>query len=208
MAESINISCPGCNTAFEVPDDMIGQTVECPQCNTQFEITAPGQDIAAASEEAAEEAAPEAIVYAICPGCQTVFEVTPDMLGMEVDCPQCTKHFTITEAPPPKAAAASETPKSADETHDEVIPPSEEESGAYTHTVRMSRTSIGMVPVVEDNFGLDVVGQHIQKTGVRKAFESGEYALKKETTASIKTQEPVPPPAAKKWWEFLLFWKK
>lgn len=190
MSEIINISCPGCQTAFEVPDEMIGQTVECPQCNTTFDITAPESDHADAAEE----------INSICPGCNTVFEVPADMEGENVDCPQCGTNFTITAAPMP----------SPDQTSDDLVPTDEEgEGGGYTHTVKMSRTSIGMVPAVDDNFNLDVVGQHIQKTEACRNLESGEYAIKNRDVGNKSGDQTAPTaPPKKKWWERLLFWKK
>lgn len=201
MSEIINISCPGCNTAFEVPDEMIGQTVECPQCGASFEIVQPG--VEAGTEAEAETEAAGGVVNTACPGCNTTFEVPAEMVGESVECPQCNATFEIA------ALESAPTADQTSETEAPVAPPAEhQENGEYTHTVKMSRTSIGMVPVVDDSFNLGVVGQHIQKTDVRKAFESGEFFLKKDGEAP---GEEAPAEAAvpkKKWWQFLLFWKK
>ncbi len=144
MADTINISCPNCETPFEVPVEMIGETVECTECGAAFEILAP--------------------------------EMEEEEMGETVEV----------------ANPAIQLPE-------------EEETGS-THTVKMSRTSIGMVPTIEDSYNLDVVDQHIQKTELRKSFESGEYAIGKQPGA---TQEgdaiPEGEDADKKWWKF---WKK
>ncbi len=143
MADTLNIACPNCETPFEVPVEMIGETVECTECGSAFEILAP---------EPMEEV-----------------EANGNAGDLAVELPE------------------------------------EEETGS-THTVKMSRTSIGMVPTIEDTYNLDVVDQHIQKTDLRKSFESGEYAIGKQAS---ETQEgdaiPEGEDPDKKWWKF---WKK
>ncbi len=133
MADTINISCPNCETLFEVPAEMVGETVECTECGTAFEIAAP----------------------------------------------------ETAEAPP--AAEGEEAP-----------------SGEGTNTVKMSRTSIGMVPTVQDSYQLGVVDQQIEKTDLRKAFESGEFALKADPDAEEAAGDEEggkPKSGDKKWWK-------
>lgn len=197
MSEIINISCPGCNTAFEVPDEMIGQTVECPQCGGNFEIVKP------AAEAAAETEAAGGVVNTACPGCNTTFEVPAEMVGEDVECPQCNATFKI------EALESAPTADQTTETESPAATPAEHQgNGEYTHTVKMSRTSIGMVPVVDDSFNLGVVGQHIQKTDVRKAFESGEFFLKKDGEAAGEEAPAETAAPKKKWFQALMFWKK
>lgn len=38
MAETINISCPGCKAKFVVPVEFCGKTAECANCSETFEI--------------------------------------------------------------------------------------------------------------------------------------------------------------------------
>lgn len=144
MADTINISCPNCETPFEVPVEMIGETVECTECGAAFEIIEPE------TEEGMEES----------------------------------------------GAAGAETV--------EMLQEEDEDSGS-THTVKMSRTSIGMVPTIEDSYNLDIVDQHIQKTELRKSFESGEYAIGKQPGEIPTAEELENGGDDKKWWKF---WKK
>ena len=138
MADTINISCPNCETLFEVPEEMIGEMVECTECGTAFEVVALEQSV---EQNTAEE------------------------LDEQV------------------AAPGGEQPES-------------------TNTVKMSRTSIGMVPTVQDSYQLGVVDQQIDKTNLRKAFESGEFAFKAESGAE-EGEEQVEEngKSDKKWWK-------
>ncbi len=136
MADTINISCPNCETLFEVPAEMVGETVECTECGTAFEIAAPvDEEVPQAEEgeiaEAAEEAAP---------------------------------------------------------------------TGEGTNTVKMSRTSIGMVPTVQDSYQLGVIDQQIEKTELRKAFESGEFSLKADSDEE-EGEGDKSKSGDKKWWK-------
>ena len=152
MADTINISCPNCETPFEVPVEMVGETVECTECGSVFEILA------------------------------------PDAQG-ETEAPGTVDNSTVVDGSPLNA----NDPNS-------------------TQTVKMSRTSIGMVPTIEDTYNLDVVDQHVEKTELRKSFESGEYAIAQhggqtqegETAPAAEAPAETPVPD-KKWWKF---WKK
>ncbi len=37
----VTINCPHCSQTLEVPDELLGQTVECPSCNGSFQLPAP-----------------------------------------------------------------------------------------------------------------------------------------------------------------------
>ena len=137
MADTINISCPNCETLFEVPEEMTGETVECTECGTAFEVVALEQPV---EQDVAEE---------------------PD---------------------------------------GEVAAPGGEQPGS-TNTVKMSRTSIGMVPTVQDSYQLGVVDQQIDKTNLRKAFESGEFAFKAESGAAEGEEAAEDGKGDKKWWK-------
>lgn len=196
MADTIQIYCPNCNTQFEVPDEMLGQAVECTECGTQFEITLPEQSAEVAAQPVAEEEEPS--VVSACPGCATLFEVPVSMVGETVECTVCGVAFTVEE----RKSAPSGT-----DTVDDVALHAGEETGA-TNTIKMSRTSIGMVPVVQDSYQLGVVDQQIQKTEMRRAFESGEFAIKAEdlpTEGKAAKAAAEPPKKKKPWW---MFWKR
>ncbi|MDD3118080.1 MAG: hypothetical protein PHQ27_02775 [Victivallales bacterium] len=137
MADTINISCPSCKTLFEVPVEMIGQTVECSECGNAFEIVPPNNT----------------------PG-----ETT-----------------TVTN---PSVNVSDKN---------------------STQTVKISRAGIGMVPDIEDNYQVDVVDQHVEKTELRKSFESGEYAVIQDHDGESPETAKTPAEPDKKWWKF---WKK
>lgn len=127
-----------------------------------------------------------------CPHCNTEFEVPEEYLGQVAECSQCTNSFEVAlpsdEAIPSNESIPSdedgtlstdtadlsniEEPQAEEEPSEEIL----EETA--TSTIKLSRSSIGMVPEVQDSFKLDVVQQQQQ--------QQPQTSTKKEMGDTIK----------------------
>ncbi len=70
-----------------------------------------------------------------CSSCNTEYEVPEEMLGQDVECTECGSVFTVT------------------------VSQISEESGS-TNTVKISRSGIGMVPQLDDDFVVNLVDEN------------------------------------------------
>ena len=61
--------CPHCSQHLEVPDDLLGQTLECPSCKGQFSIPKPTPVAAQVAAPAATPPAPPSQLDGSCPLC-------------------------------------------------------------------------------------------------------------------------------------------
>lgn len=144
-------------------------------------------------------------IQVVCPGCNSIFDL-PIELGGQVG--ECTECGTVFEIPLIEKVSSG----SVDKTETGSIKVEKAPEGT-TNTVKLSRTSIGMVPSVKDNFKFDVVKKPtIQKPPTQTSTASSKKAFTAPPPSATRTAEksqPVSRPAAQKpWWSFLLFWKK
>ena len=104
-----------------------------------------------------------------CSNCNTEYEVPEEMLGQEVECSECGSVFTVATA---EEAATEET--------------------GSTNTVKISRSGIGMVPQLEDDFVVNLVDEE-------------HNTPKVNLNSKNSTTEEAPTDAKGKGWKF---WKK
>ncbi|UDQ98114.1 zinc-ribbon domain-containing protein [Lentisphaerota bacterium WC36G] len=105
-----------------------------------------------------------------CSNCNTEYEVPEEMIGQDVECSECGSVFTVA------------LPEQAEESAD-----------GSTNTVKISRSGIGMVPQLEDDFVVNLVDEE-------------NTAPKVNLDAKTPSQSANDAPADKgKGWKF---WKK
>jgi hypothetical protein len=86
----------------------------------------------------------------------------------------------------------------------------DDEDGEPTNTVKLSRSSIGMMPDVDDNFSVDVVNKDSSQdpTERMEAVDTPPQTKKKspkKTFSNVKPKKKFEPrKPKKKWWQF---WK-
>ena len=103
-----------------------------------------------------------------CSNCNTEYEVPEEMIGQEVECSECGTVFTVA-----------------------VVQAAEEETGS-TNTVKISRSGIGMVPQLEDDFVVNLVDEE-------------SNAPKVNLDSKSPAPEAAPAESKGKGWKF---WKK
>jgi hypothetical protein len=168
------------------------------------------------------------IIRVSCPGCNIVFEVPPELGGQIGECTECGSTFIIPQlpgaAPPPQPVEYQE--ETAQETVPEYTNTDTQTSNDMaktamgieldddegpTNTVKLSRSSIGMMPDVDDNFSVNVVNRD-RSTKAPEITES-EFAppptatkkSPKKTFTNAKTKKKFESKKPKKkWWQF---WK-
>lgn len=162
-----------------------------------------------------------------CPGCNLIYDLPAEYAGQAGECTECGAIFMIPAPQPavtiPQPAAApapspTETakamqpqrpPQSAAQAAEKIDPA--DVDGGPTHTVKLSRASIGMLPDVNDQFSVDVVKNN--DTDKMKAANYPQPGSNKMTNTKVKKTltnikpkakfAPAPKPT-KKWWQF---WK-
>ncbi len=146
-----------------------------------------------------------------CYKCKTVYELDSEMRGQVVECAVCLAVFSIPELQhkvemistnpyiEDSAKAAFDDDEfnlktSNDLSHKQ---PSTETTKLPTETIKINKTSRGMVPKVEDKFGVRE-GHPLQHDNSR------EDTLEKFKKTQVKSAKSVPKPAPKKskWWPF------
>ncbi len=129
-----------------------------------------------------------------CPGCEAVFELPYELAGEAGECTECSTIFEIPSVEQLESDNFDQTATGAIKTL-----PAEEEGGEVTNTVKLSRTSIGMVPTVSDSFNFDVV----EKEKNTASSSGGKKFSKTRASAGPRRARKASKPK-KKWWEF---WK-
>lgn len=188
------------------------------------------------------------VIQIACPKCKAVFDIPPEYAGQVGECSECATTFLIpaiepqhTPPPPPQIEAPVQEEPQQDETQEDTpadfnntdtnaidgaVPEGEaHECGTETRTVKLSRSSIGMMPELEDNFKVDVVKNKPMTSSTSKSMkplspsssianvkskataETEKNQLKSKiisssSAASIKSDFPLK--KKKKWW---MFWR-
>ena len=157
-----------------------------------------------------------------CPGCNLIYDLPAEFAGQAGECTECGAIFIIPAPQPVSSPQAAPAPTPSPTETAKSIPPQAvpqaaekidpaDVDGGPTHTVKLSRASIGMLPDVNDQFKVDVVknndtdkmkSANYQQPGSNKMTNTKV----KKTITNIKPKAkftPVPKPT-KKWWQF---WK-
>jgi len=125
-----------------------------------------------------------------CPSCNAVFSVPCELAGEVAECAECDAVFKI--PPPPTGGGGFQLPK-ADSGAVLGMAGADNFAGEVTHTVKLSRTSIGMIPTLKDSFKFDAPSP----TASRSLPPPGAAMPRKpmlQRPASPAT--PPPPPVA------------
>lgn len=176
------------------------------------------------------------IIRVSCPGCNIVFEVPPELAGQVGECTECGSTFLI-PAPSQPAPAPEPPPAAVPEESVENAPSAPPPEPAYTNTdtsassdmaktamgieldddegptntVKLSRSSIGMVPDVDDNFSVDVINRDKSREETERMESApsppptSTKKSPKKTFTNVKPKKKFEPrKPKKKWWQF---WK-
>lgn len=130
-----------------------------------------------------------------CPSCNAVFSVPCELAGEVAECAECDAVFRIPDPPAAPVAASPGLQLPPSDTGAILgVAAADNFNGEVTHTVKLSRTSIGMIPTLKDSFKFDAPGVAApaksmmpQPPGVRKP------ALQRPPSAAAPG---MPPPAA------------
>jgi len=94
-----------------------------------------------------------------CPSCSAVFSVPAELAGEMAECAECATVFKIPDpAATAEGAAGLQLPKTDTAAIPGISASPESFDGEVTHTVKLSRTSIGMIPTLKDSFRFDAPG--------------------------------------------------
>ena len=111
-----------------------------------------------------------------CPGCQAIFRVPVEFCGETAECEVCGSLFEIPHQHPQSNTKGSST---------DTGPIQGVESGNVaegTNTVKLSRSGIGMIPDIQDNFSF---GSELPAKSIKRTPEPP----KKKTRTSNKTRK-------------------
>ncbi|MEO8494866.1 MAG: hypothetical protein ABI614_07330 [Planctomycetota bacterium] len=92
---TISIRCDGCNTTYNLPDEMIGKKAKCKKCGQLLTVTAPPP----------KQPAPSAKIETMCGQCGAKYSVALAMIGKRVKCQKCGGAFDVAD---PNAAPLAE----------------------------------------------------------------------------------------------------
>ncbi len=132
---------------------------------------------------------PQTEIDIACPGCNAVFSVPIELCGEMAECTECSAVFEIPliDEVPPTLASDSGTIKGVFAPAPPVTTASGEEGA--TNTVKLSRTSIGMIPGLKDSFtlGMNAPGKPV-------STPSFSAPPPKQPEAPVFRQPAAPPP--------------
>lgn len=126
---------------------------------------------------------PEEIDVA-CPGCNAIFGVPMEFCGETAECAECGTMFEIPTIEPTNDSTLANTDTGA------IKGVEADDVGEATNTVRLSRTGIGMIPQVKDNFQLGGTPPTSSAVNPPKAPAGRTF------TKPGAPQPPAPAPAA------------
>jgi len=153
-----------------------------------------------------------------CYKCKTVYELDSEMRGQVVECAVCNAVFSIPELQHKvemivtnpyindSAKAAFDDDEFNLKTSSDLTrkQPSTETTKLPTETIKINKTSRGMIPKVEDKFGIQE--GHPLQHDEHEHDEPEEDALEKFRKTQVKSAKSVPKPAPapkkSKWWPF------
>ncbi|MFA7231145.1 MAG: hypothetical protein WC071_07725 [Victivallaceae bacterium] len=198
MADNIlQVQCFKCQTVYEVPFDMVGQIVECAICSSIFEVPSP------------------------IPGLENEIHATFPYVMPEV--PQEEPEDAVFDVPDEIVASPEQF---VDEYDNDTGPSDKLETSvelnsrppAVTSTVKLSRSSIGMMPKIEDHFSFDTIKNTIPKartdaeeeiTEITNIIPKGSsVGAKTNPAAKGKSNKPPARSPERKWWQFWRWFRK
>ncbi len=199
----IQISCPKCGMNYELPAEYVGQTGECSQCGFLFEIVVPHEEQVFPSE-ATVQSDSGMTGYEV-----PAAEEDPGVGSMQMVPEEQPEQGSVPE-PSPEETSVSLGGAALSEASTDI---------SQTNTVKFSRTKVGMVPRIKDDFSLGLLQRtnpsYVNKGSVGVAGGSGRKmsSVARKPVVRPGGRSPssvahVPAPVKKPWWSFLLFWKK
>jgi hypothetical protein len=90
-----------------------------------------------------------------CPTCNAIFSVPMELAGETAECAECSAIFKIPAPPVVEAQGGLQLPKTDTGAIRGIAAAPDNFDGEVTHTVKLSRTSIGMIPTLKDSFKFD-----------------------------------------------------
>lgn len=194
MANDVmQVQCFKCQTIYEITSDLAGQIGECTVCDSIFQIPE-------------SMAGKENDIYATTPyveEAQTAPKKQPESQSTASGKPPAAQAEDFSDSPPPPPDALS--------THYDVDDP----TPTATNTVKLSRTSVGMLPSIEDSFGFATVDQKAGSLASEKARE--ENGSREPPRDPLKTGVDIQAKLAehqaargktRKWWQFWKWFKR
>ena len=130
---------------------------------------------------------PEEIDVA-CPGCNAIFGVPQEYCGETAECAECGTMFEIPGLPE-EAGNLEDTKTGA------IQGIESDDAGEATNTVRLSRTSIGMIPQVKDSFSLGSSASPTPKKPMPSAAAPRPAAPRPAAPARPNAPTPASAPA-------------
>ncbi len=193
MANDVmQIVCFKCQTVYEITGDLAGQIGECTVCGAIFQIPEPiagKEDGTYATSRYVEEPP------------VTQQEHPKDSMPAPKEAPIAPSHDFPDSPPPPPP------PPDALSTHYDA----ENATPTTTHTVKLSRSSFGMLPSIDDSFGFSTVNHKAKEPVPNKVSAgSGKQKLPSDPLNSgVDIQEKLAARQAtrkkpRRWWQF---WK-
>lgn len=149
-------------------------------------------------------------IHVQCYRCKTVYEVEYELRGQLVECAVCNTIFVV-----PKLGEehkdqilktnpyVEENPAAGEDANLQTAVGVESTSGlpTKTKTIKLSKSSCGMIPQIEDKFGTST-GHH--PLHGRRHQEDEDNILKDFSKTNVKFVREVPK-SASKWW---CFWRR
>ena len=145
-----------------------------------------------------------------CYKCKTIYELDSEMRGQVVECAVCLAVFTIPELQHkvetlqtnPFIADSAQKAFDDDEFNLKTTPnlkegdsPDTSTTKLPTETIKIQKTSQGMVPSINDKFGVCETHNHIQHDKREEVLKSFEKTQAKSAKTITK-----PPKKESKWW--------
>ena len=150
-------------------------------------------------------------IHVQCYRCKTVYEIEYELRGQLVECAVCNTIFIV-----PKLGEehknqilktnpyVEEHPAEGEEANLQTAVGAESTSGlpTKTKTIKLSKTSCGMIPQIEDKFGTCQAHNPMHS---RKHQENEKNILEDFSKTQVKFVKEVPAKPAAKWW---CFWRR
>lgn len=136
-----------------------------------------------------------------CVNCQVGLTVPTEACGLSAECTECGAQFVLPTLEEVQSNKSEEQEVSAPQqatTEDN----SEDEAMQETGTIKIERSSIGMIPELQEQFKMDLgVSSSPKSSSAKKKFTTTK---KEETSDKAPSTPKEAPKKKKKWWQF---WK-
>ena len=129
-----------------------------------------------------------------CPSCSAIFSVPAELAGEMAECAECSAVFEI--PCPPQGPGASDESNNYEETPTGAITGVASDGEGVTNTVRLSRTSIGMIPKVKESFNFDQPSRVPRPGAPPPQPKPSIVPPQPRPAAAPPPPRPAPPPSA------------